>query len=125
INSVVQAGRDELIEPSIGYAGGIEAERLFWRNLSRHGMARSLAEHTVVNAIELVHAIAAPRRAARVLGRLAGWCEYPSHLRHWHELAQEAHYGPAPDDDCTSAIPPPLGLVRYRLNQPARSLADA
>ena len=101
-----QAGYRAVLEPrSRAYRGGAEmprasafaagrgAERLFWRNVSAFGRARSLLTHPFTLLSELFAARSFGEKCGGLLGRLAAVADVVSLRRHQRRLAEVGQPG--------------------------------
>lgn len=77
---IVQMTDTLLMAPSIPFARGRAAERLFWRQAAEAGLPMALALHIVAVASD----------PAALAGRLAALCELGSNVRHRSRLARAA-----------------------------------
>jgi GT2 family glycosyltransferase len=88
--SVLRASVGGAAQPAAsGFSSGLHAERLFLRNLRHGGVARSLLLHPFTLLREVAANWRRPHESlARLVGRLAAWCEWPRHAAHYHRLGE-------------------------------------
>ncbi|HEX4132489.1 MAG TPA: hypothetical protein VHZ24_20830 [Pirellulales bacterium] len=96
--TAIQAPVEHQHDDDSAFAAGRQLERLFWRNLPQTGALAALAAHARTVLTECVASLRRPRIIARFLGRVAGLCEYPSYLRHWHERSRDGRRSITLDD---------------------------